>query len=241
MPSVEKFYRSHLTPNSILILLHRLLLTLVAVLLILPYVNKSIVLSIYELSGPATTIATRILFIAELYGRETPDKQFLIAYCTLLSLLFLTMFANYFIAIRRKITVSSQIAGNVQDTWFSYMCREFYSHVRPTISPHCLFSKYTNRGKIQQVNIEKGMSHRDIIRRFMMESGQSVKEGYFIACLVWVLLIAMYWGDKSPERYWAIPHYTVVAMFVYFQLYLITEILLIVLAYFFSKHELKGG
>lgn len=218
---------------------HIFLLLSIAVLFALPYVNKTMIITVYEALQPITSVAADISILSHLYGRASPNLYEMSAYAAMAYLLMLALHANFLLAIRRELVSASAITENVQLSWNAYLCRSFYSRVSPTFSMHCASSiNEKHRPELthvsDRVQLTRGMSHRDAIRVFLTARGPSLKEEYLTAFFILFLFLVLYWVflDQKPERFGSLFQYGVTMVFVYAQVYLMAEAALLAIAYF---------
>ena len=228
-------------PTNILYrVVHVILLLSIAVLFALPYVNKIMIVTVYEALQPITSVFANIFFLSDLFGQTSPNLYAMKAYATMAYILMLALHANFLLAIRRELISASAITEDIQLSWNAYLCRSFYSRLSPAFSMHCASSVLHPKHSVEltyvsdRVPLTRGMSHRDALRTFLNVRGPSLKGEYLTAIFILFLFMVLYWVflDQKPDRLGSLFNYGVTIAVVYAQIYLITEITLLAIAYF---------
>ena len=226
---------------------HIILLLSIAVLFAMPYANRAVIVTVYEALQPVTSIIADISILSHLFGRASPSLYEMSAYAAMAYLLMLALHVNFLLAIRRELVSASAITEDGQLSWHAYMCRSFYSRLSPTISMHCASAIYDEKRRLElphvndRAQLTRGMSHREAIRAFLTARGSSPKEDYLTAFLMLFLFLVLYgiWLDQEPEQFGSLFDYGALMFFVYAQVHLMTEAVLLVVAYFAPHRKEK--
>lgn len=210
---------------------HYVLIGLAVLLSIFARFSNELILKVYDLLRPVTPWITEHLLFVELFSRFTVRPSETAAFVCLAYLSILAIHTNMFFALRPHLRFSSVIELDTRIDWHTYLCRYFYSYLRPSLTIHCIGNPFVKFD--QQVLLKKGITPREAIHSFFTARIHPSVKGHYLVMVLLLFIVLPYLGWAMPSvksfRFLYIPE--VLLVVIYLQVSILFEFAMLAAAY----------